>query len=182
MASGFVLCRGESRVTVITGESDRPVRQILVVFYAQRRRMTVAVGMNHTRQSDSPIRKSLLLSLGLALAAMTLQTGCVVVAAGAAGAGAVAYVRGELEVNLEHDLDAVFTASQNALRKLEFARINDHKSGVDAQLLARTALDKRVEITLTQVTKTLTKVQIRVGVLGDQGLSLTILEKIKAEL
>jgi hypothetical protein len=138
--------------------------------------------MNHTRQSDSPIRKSLLLSLGLALGAITLQTGCVVVAAGAAGAGAVAYVRGELEVNLEHNLDAVFKASQNALAKLEFAKINDQKSGVDAQLVARTALDKRVEIKLTRVTDSLTKVEIRVGLVGDQDLSLTLLEKIKAEL
>lgn len=126
--------------------------------------------------------KSILLALGLALGATSLLTGCVVVAAGAAGAGAVAYVRGEMVVNLEHDLDAVFTASQRALGKLEFAKINDHKSSVDAQLVTRTALDKRVEIKLTQVTKTLTKVQIRVGLVGDQGLSLTILDKIRAEL
>lgn len=138
--------------------------------------------MNISRPAAHRFNKSILLSLGLALGAMALLTGCVVVAAGAAGAGAVAYVRGEMVVNLEHDLDAVFTASQRALGKLEFTKIDDHKSGVDAQLVTRTALDKRVEIKLTQVTKTLTKVQIRVGLVGDQGLSLTILEKIKAEL
>jgi len=138
--------------------------------------------MNISRSLVSDGSKSILLALGLALGASSLFTGCVVVAAGAAGAGAVAYVRGEMVVNLEHDLDAVFTASQRALGKLEFAKINDHKSAVDAQLITRTALDKRVEIKLTQVTKSLTKVQIRVGLVGDQDLSLTILDKIKAEL
>lgn len=137
--------------------------------------------MNQTRKSDANFRKSILLGLGLALGALPFFTGCVVIAAGA-GAGAVAYVRGEMQTSVEHDLDAVFKASQRALGKLEFAKVNDHKSGVDAQLIARTALDKRVEIKLTKVTDTLTKVQIRVGLVGDQDLSLTILEKIKAEL
>jgi hypothetical protein len=138
--------------------------------------------MNNSRSLVPAGNKSILLALGLALGATLLLTGCVVVAAGAAGAGAVAYVRGDMVVNLEHDLDAVFTASQRALGKLEFTKIDDHKSGVDAQLVTRTALDKRVEIKLTRVTKSLTKVQIRVDLMGDQALSLTILEKIKAEL
>lgn len=138
--------------------------------------------MNISRSLVPCCSKSILLSLGLVLGATSLFTGCVVVAAGAAGAGAVAYVRGEMVVNLEHDLDTVYTATQRALGKLEFTKIDDHKSGVDAQLVTRTALDKRVEIKLTRVTKTLTKVQIRVGLVGDQGLSLTILDKIKAEL
>jgi hypothetical protein len=137
--------------------------------------------MNHTRLPASYRLKTILLSLGLMLSVLPFFTGCVVIAAGA-GAGAVAYVRGEMQTSVERDLDAVFKASQRALGKLEFAKVNDHKSGVDAQLLARTALDKRVEIKLTKVTDTLTKVQIRVGLVGDQDLSLTILEKIKAEL
>jgi len=143
----------------------------------------VRLMMNPTRQqSVSSFRKPILLVLGLALGAIPFLTGCVVVAAGAAGAGAVAYVRGEMEAHLEHDLNSVFTAAQRAVGKLEFAKIEDHKSGVDAQLVSRTALDKRVEIKLTKVTDKLTKVEIRVGVMGDQALSLTVLDKIKAEL
>jgi predicted nicotinamide N-methyase len=118
----------------------------------------------------------------LALAALPLVSGCGVVAAGAAGAGAVAYVRGEMQSSVEHDLDTTYQATQRALKDLQFARIDDQKSGVDAQLISRTALDKKVEIKLKKVTDGLTKVQIRVGVVGDQELSLTILEKIKAEL
>lgn len=132
--------------------------------------------------SSSGFRRVRLLAGLLALAALPWMTGCVVVAAGAVGAGAVAYVRGELSAGVEHDLDATFQASQRALGNLQFARIDDKKSGVDAQLVARTALDKKVEIKLKKVTDGLTKVQIRVGVVGDQELSLLILEKIRAEL
>lgn len=118
----------------------------------------------------------------VALVLLPLLGGCVIVAAGAAGAGAVAYVRGEMQSSVEHDLETVFAAAQRALQQLEFARIDDRKSGIDAQLVSRTALDKRVEIKLKKITDRLTKVQIRVGLVGDQELSFTILEKIKAEL
>lgn len=108
--------------------------------------------------------------------------GCVVVAAGAAGAGAVAYVRGELGSSVAHDLDTVFAASQRALGEMKFARIDDKKTTLDAQLISRTALDKKVEIRLERITDGLTKIHIRIGLLGDQQLSLTILDRINAEL
>lgn len=132
--------------------------------------------------SSSGFRRVRLVAGLLALAALPWMTGCVVVAAGAVGAGAVAYVRGELASSLEGDLDAVYQAAQRALVKLEFAKIEERKSGLDAQLIHRTALDKRVEIKLEKVTDRLTKVKIRVGVVGDQELSLALLEKIRAEL
>lgn len=118
----------------------------------------------------------------LAVATLPWLTGCVVVAAGAVGAGAVAYVRGELESSVEADLDATYAAAQRALDKLEFARIEQRKSGLDAQLIRRTALDKRVEIKLKKITERLTKIEIRIGIVGDQELSLTLLDKIRAEL
>lgn len=118
----------------------------------------------------------------LAVAVLPGLTGCVVVAAGAVGAGAVAYVRGELESSLEADLDTAYAATQRALTRLEFARIDQRKSGVDAQLVHRTALDKKVDIRLKKITDRLTKIEIRVGVVGDQELSMTLLDKIRAEL
>lgn len=122
-----------------------------------------------------------MVALGLVLVATGL-TGCfAVVAAGAAGTG-VAWYRGQLEANLDTNLDAVYAASQKALAQLEFANITHKKSSVDAQLVSRTALDKKVEITLQKVTDRSTKVIIRVGVFGDESLSISILDKIKAAL
>lgn len=110
------------------------------------------------------------------------QAGCVaVVAAGAAGAG-VAWVRGTLEANVEQGLDRTYLAAQKALGDLEFGRIDDRKTGVDAQLVTRTALDKRVEIRLEKITPRTTRITIRVGVFGDESLSATILDKIRSNL
>ena len=132
-------------------------------------------------QSANGSVRRLLVALGLGLAAAGL-TGCVaVVAAGAAGTG-VAWYSGRLEANLDQNIEAVFAASQKALNQLEFANISNKKSSVDAQLVSRTALDKKVEITLQKVTDRSTKVMIRVGVFGDETLSMSIMGKIKAAL
>lgn len=134
----------------------------------------------YMQPANGSVRR-LLVALGLGLAAAGL-TGCVaVVAAGAAGTG-VAWYSGRLEANLDHDLDTVFAASQKALTRLEFANISHKTSRLDARLVSRTALDKKVEITLQKVTDRSTKVMIRVGVFGDETLSMSILDKIKAAL
>lgn len=137
--------------------------------------------MNHTHSSQKKILCAALL-LALPVSAALVQSGCVaVVAAGAAGGG-VAWYNGKLEVDVEGSIDEVYRASQKALTQLEFAKISENKSAVDAQLVSRTALDKKVEITLARGTGKSTKVAIRIGVFGDEPLSMTILEKIKANL
>lgn len=137
--------------------------------------------MNKTVHSANRSVRRLLVALLLGVAGAGL-TGCVaVVAAGAAGTG-VAWYSGRLEANLDQNIEAVFAASQKALSQLEFANISNKKSSVEAQLVSRTALDKKVEITLQKVTDRSTKVMIRVGVFGDETLSMSILDKIKAAL
>jgi len=137
--------------------------------------------MKQSIQSAKISARRLLVALLLGVSVAGL-TGCVaVVAAGAAGTG-VAWYSGRLEANLDQNIEAVFVASQKALTQLEFANITNKKSSVDAQLVSRTALDKKVEITLQKVTDRSTKVMIRVGVFGDETLSMSILDKIKAAL
>jgi hypothetical protein len=121
--------------------------------------------------------------LAAALLGVTVATsGCVAVAAaGAAGAG-VAWIRGALETNVERDLDRVYRATQAAVRGLEFAVVTERKSSVDATVVARTALDKKVEVILKQAGSKTTHVSIRVGIFGDETMSLAILDRIKAEL
>ena len=124
-------------------------------------------------------RLSLLLTLGL----LPFLSGCVVAAAGvAAGAGAIAYVRGELATSLDHDFSKVVEATRTALKELEYSKVTEKKDGMEAEFIYRTALDKKVTIKLNQVTEKTTKVQIRIDLLGDEALSLAILDKIKATL
>ena len=121
--------------------------------------------------------------LAASLLAMSLVglSGCLAVAAGA-GAGAYAYVRGDLEANLNYDYNRVVDSARNAIKELEFARVSENKDALKAVLVARTALDKKVEITVTYSAKKLTNIKIRVGIFGDEQLSLSILDKIKAGL
>jgi hypothetical protein len=118
------------------------------------------------------------------LAALPLAglTGCVVVAAGAAGAGAVAWVRGELDATLSNRFDAVEHATNRAIEQLQLAKVNETRSAIDAEFTARTGQDKRINIRINRTAENITRVRIRVGLVGDENLSRVILDKIKANL
>ena len=122
-----------------------------------------------------------LCALLLATVSLIALPGCIAVAVGA-GAGVVAYVRGDLETTLATDYNPVVDATRGALKQLEFVKVSDNKDAFKAVIVARTALDKKVEISLTNTGKNLTNIKIRVGVFGDEQISLAILEKIKAGL
>lgn len=108
-------------------------------------------------------------------------SGCLAVAAGA-GASAVAYVRGDLETNLHTDYNRVVDSARNAINELEFAKVSENKDALKAVIVARTAMDKKVEITIVNSGKKLTNIKIRVGLFGDEALSMSILDKIKSGL
>lgn len=115
-------------------------------------------------------------------ATVMLNAGCLLVAAGAAGAGTVAYVRGELTASLGNDLGAVEKATGRAIEQLKFAKVSETADALSARFVVRTAQDKKIEVVLTKIGEALTKVEIRVGVFGDETVSMTILDKIKANL
>ncbi len=123
-----------------------------------------------------------LAGLVFSLALMPALSGCFLVAAGAAGAGAVAYVRGELEATLGNDYERVVDATREALKQLEFVKVSENKDALKAVFIFHTALDKKVEVDLSRLDDKSTKVQIRVGLIGDQEMSTVILEKIKSRL
>jgi succinate dehydrogenase/fumarate reductase flavoprotein subunit len=121
---------------------------------------------------------SAVLALGLATLA-----GCgAVVAGAAAGAGAVAYVRGELKATHEAPLDDVVKATQAAIADLRFTLTSSDADAVSARFAASTADDKKIVVNLKKVTAALTEIRIRVDIFGDEELSRLILDKIKAHL
>jgi hypothetical protein len=134
---------------------------------------------NHNRSFSRVVR----LLAGLMLAGSALAySGCVaVVAAGAAGTG-VAWFNGRMETTVNADIDDAYEASRSAIKDMEFASVSNKKSSLDAELVARTALDKRVEIVLKKVDDNVTKLSIRVGIFGDETVSMAILDKIKSNL
>ena len=131
--------------------------------------------------NSRPVHLPILAIAAFGLIVLSGLTGCGLLAAGSS-ASAVAYIEGTLDMNLGTDYSKVVTATETAVRELEFIPISEKKDALKAQFVARTALDKKVEIDLTKAGDRVTKIQIHVGFLGDQEMSLAILDKIKRGL
>ena len=117
-----------------------------------------------------------------AMALLPLLSGCVALVAGAASAGTVAWVEGRLDAPLDANFDQAEKAANRAVSQLQFVKISENKDALNAILTVRTAEDKKVEIKVVRIGDTTSQVQIRVGLFGDKGQSLAILDKIKANL
>jgi hypothetical protein len=114
------------------------------------------------------------LSLGL--------TGCLAVVAGGAAAGGVAYVRGELRIDLDHRVASVNRAIEKAGNRLELHPISADSDQMGGQFVFRNAHDDKITVTSTARTDTTTSLSIRVGVFGDQQKSQQLLDAIRAQL
>ncbi len=118
--------------------------------------------------------------VGLALVTLA---GCgAVIAGAAAGAGAIAYMRGELEATEEAPIGAVVTATHAAIDDLELKLISSEADAYSGKITAETARGTDIGISLKRVSDNVTEIHIRVGVFGDEDLSRLIHEKIKARL
>jgi hypothetical protein len=134
------------------------------------------------KSNKSTIRTLIVLASASVLAA---TAGCVVAAvgaAGAAGAGTVAFIRGELEATVSSSFETVIPAASKAVGQLGFSKIRETKDALAAEIIARTALDKKVDIKLNKETDQLTRISIRIGFFGDEVKSRAILDQIKQNL
>ncbi len=114
-----------------------------------------------------------------------MQIGCWFAAVGvgaAAGAGTIAYLKGELKALEDANIDRVWRATEGAVNELNFIVTNKVKDAVSAKLDALTADNKNVHITLKRKTDSLTEITIRIGTFGNEELSRLILEKIQKRL
>ncbi|HHT9124916.1 MAG TPA: DUF3568 family protein [Candidatus Brocadiia bacterium] len=101
---------------------------------------------------------------------------------GGAGAGTAAYIMGELKSTEEASIEKTWQAAQKAMDDLEFLVTSKQKDALSAKLIAREANDKKIEIKLKKISESLTEVKIRVGVFGDESLSLHVLKEIRKNL
>lgn len=117
-----------------------------------------------------------------ALAMVFTLPGCVaVVAAGAAG-GTVAYMRGELQLNIDSNIERVHRASLAAVREMGFVIVADEGDKIGTRIRARTAQDKRVLVHVDRLTDQSSRIRIRVGHFGDEAASRAILERVLQKL
>ncbi len=122
-------------------------------------------------------------ALIIALASLTLCPGCVLLLVGAgAGAGTVAYVRGELSDNVDYGIEAATRAAAKAVEQLHLVKVSERTDALLGVIVARTGDDKKVEIRLERVGDSVTRIRIRVGTFGEQPLSQALLDKIHSDL
>jgi len=126
--------------------------------------------------------KSFIKLCATALTAVFLSGCAAVVIGGAAGVGTYAYIKGELKVTENASLDRCWSASQAAMKELQFPVTTHLKDALRGQLVARTALDKKVEINLVKVSENMTEIRVRVGTFGDEDMSRIIVQKIESRL
>jgi hypothetical protein len=123
-------------------------------------------------------------TLVLVLVALPLaSTGCVFLAIGgaaAAGAGTVAYLKGELTSTEDVSLESAYFAFGKALSDLEYPITDQAKNSHSAYVKALSAADKSIKVNLEKVAHDVTKVDIRVGVFGNEDISRLLLDKARA--
>ena len=133
-------------------------------------------------KTKTSVRLSVLFAAGSALATLTLNSGCLAVAAGAGAGATVAYVRGDLDTTLNASYEKSVRAVNEAVKQLQFAKVSENKDALQATIIARTGADKKVELRVDKLADDATKLKIRVGTFGDDALTQSILEKVKANL
>jgi hypothetical protein len=124
-----------------------------------------------------------LMTVCAAMLAAVLFSGCAaVVVGGAAGVGTYAYIKGELKVTENATLDRCWSATQGAMKDLQFSVTTQQKDSLSGHLVARTAMDKKIEVYVTKISENLTEVRVRVGTFGDEEMSRLVIQKIESRL
>ncbi len=145
---------------------------------APHRRMPRSPRARRSRVSTLTARRLLAALIGTGFLVLP---GCLVAAA-AAGAGTYAYITGTLEADLQAPLDKAHGATLRALSGLGFTDVHGDTDALEGSAQATMADGTRVSVKLIRRTETVTQAGIRVGIIGDEKHSSSILEAIRKEL
>lgn len=114
---------------------------------------------------------------------VTATSGCVPLLIGAAaGAGGIVYVQGALVENIDETVEDIHEASLAALEDLNLFVTSDELNRHSAQIRAEYENGKKVHIKVDAITEFVSKVTIRVGIIGDREVSFLILDAIGENL
>ena len=122
------------------------------------------------------------LCLSLTVAALGGASGCLVVAAAAGTGISVVYFKGEFKARLTASPQAVTGAAAAVLRDMKMYILSEESTEIDGRIIARTATDKKITLTIKSEGGGISMLAIRVGILGDEYLSRAIYDKIRESL
>ena len=114
-----------------------------------------------------------------------LISGCAVAvigAAAAAGAGSVAYFKGELKAVEKGSVDRTYSSTLSALDRLGMFITKKEKDRTTAAVRGRRADDAKIAVFIKRLGDDVVQIRIRAGFLGDEGTSRQILEEIQKGL
>lgn len=116
----------------------------------------------------------------VALVAVLAGSGCASVEHGTDKT--VSFVRGDLNTTVAGGYDAAVRATRAALAHLRFTLESELGDGVHTEFVARTALDKAVQVRVTRQTDAQSAVRIRVGAIGNEAIANSIISEIENRL
>ena len=115
----------------------------------------------------------------LLLCLIPTMCGCVALLAGAVGGGGTAvWLSDKLVQDVDASFDKSINASKSALRSLRLDVTKETKKDNVAQIKSRYTDGKTVWIDVHKVTRSTSRVEVRVGALGDEEAARKILDKI----
>ena len=117
-----------------------------------------------------------------ALGMIPMLSGCLLLAAGAAGAVGVAYANGDLNATLEAKPPQVVDATTKAFGQLDVVTGTSSSTALDGQVIGQTATGDQITVNVKSEGEKTSRISIRVGTFGDESLSRKILDKIKSNL
>jgi hypothetical protein len=113
---------------------------------------------------------------------LTTQAGCLLIAAGAATGGTVAYLKGDSEILMDGTPSQVASAAEKSAKDLGLHVVSNQSSELDSKVITRTADDVRVVVYAKAQGEKVSRVYVRMGVFGDDAMQQRMIEKIKANL
>lgn len=110
-------------------------------------------------------------------------SGCVALLAGGAGvAGTAVWLSGKLSKEVVAPYEATIEATEAALKSMELIVTEKTVRGEVAQIMSNYTDGRTIWIDLRPMTEAITKIDIRVGAMGDESVARDILDRIEARL
>jgi hypothetical protein len=124
----------------------------------------------------------LLIAVALALSGCAAPALIATAGFGALQTGTEAFIRGELEAAVANPMAEVFAAGEAAVIELGFKITSSKLGQVNGYIRTRETQARKIVIDVEMKSPMVTKINIRVGVFGDQAISRLILQHIQEKL
>ena len=110
---------------------------------------------------------------------LIIMSGCVALVAGAAGgAGTAVWLSGKLSQELKTPYEKAIGAAKSALKSFKFEVTKETREENVKQIKSKYSDGREVWIDVRRINDTLSRVEVRVGLVGDKDAAAQILKQI----